>query len=118
MSTKNNKEKRITVRLTNSRHSNLLVFAKAHEMTISKAIEFLLDEGLKSQNQEPIATKSDIDRLLTETKQLQEQQEITKIALVQAIKEQPITVQQIGELKKKRKHKFLKFLNSKNNSEE
>ena len=114
MGTETNKEKRITIRLTNVRHTELTTYAKAHNMTITKAVEELLEEGLKAKN-EPVATKSDIERLVAETKRIQEQQdklheqqkrfeeqqETAKLALVQAIQSQPVEIQKIEPPKRR-----------------
>ena len=99
MTKKINKEKRITVRLTNSRHSELTSYAKAHELSLSEAVDFLIDKGLKSEFKQ-VATKEDIDRLIAENQKLQQQHETTRAVIVQAIKEQPITVQQLPDTKK------------------
>ena len=114
MGTETNKEKRITIRLTNVRHSELTTYAKAHNMTLTKAVEQLLDEGLKAKNNQ-IITKSDIELVLSETKRIQEQQqrlseqnETTRAALVQAIQNQPIAAIQQPQPPK---HKILRFLN-------
>ena len=107
MGVETNKEKRITIRLTNVRHSELTTYAKAHNMTLTKAVEELLEEGLKARN-EPLATKVDIERLVAETKQVQEQQkrleeqqETAKLALVQAIQSQPVEIQKIEPPKRR-----------------
>ena len=106
MANETNKEKHLSVRVTNGTHSDLTIYAKAHNMTITKAVEELLQEGLKAKN-EPVATKVDIERLVAETKRIQEQQdklheqqkrfeeqqETAKLALVQAIQNQPIEIQ-------------------------
>ena len=114
MGIETNKEKRITIRLTNVRHSELTTYAKAHNMTLTKAVEELLEEGLKAKS-EPLATKVDIERLVAETKQVQEQQkrleeqqkrfaeqqETAKLALVQAIQSQPVEIQKIEPPKRR-----------------
>ncbi len=109
MSDKSKKEKRITVRLTNVRHSELTIYAKAHNITLTKAVEELIEEGWKAKN-DPLAKKSDIEKLLSETKQLQEQQELTKNALIYAIQNQPIAVQEQLEASKKDEEKSKGFL--------
>ena len=96
MTQEKGKSKHISVRVPNKTHSELQVFAKAHDMTITKTVVYLLSAGLKAENQEPVATKTDIDRLL-------DKQEVTQALILTAIKEQPIVVQQIEEPKKKRK---------------
>lgn len=107
MANETNKEKHLSVRVPNGTHSDLTIYAKAHNMTITKAVEELLQEGLKAKN-EPVATKSDIERLVTETKQVQEQQkrleeqqETAKLALVQAIQNQPVEIQKIEPPKRR-----------------
>lgn len=107
MGTETNKEKRITIRLTNVRHSELTTYAKAHNMTLTKAVEQLLEEGLKSKC-EPVAKKSDIERLIAETQKLEQSHETTRVALVQAIQNQPIAAIQQPQPPK---HKILRFLN-------
>jgi hypothetical protein len=106
-----NKENRITIRLTNVMHSQLTTYAKAYNMTLTKAVEQLLDEGLKAKNNQ-LVTKSDIELVLSETMRIKEQQqrlseqnETTRVALVQAIQNQPIAAMQPP------KHKILRFLN-------
>ena len=114
MANETNKEKHLSVRVTNGTHSDLIIYVKAHNMTITKAVEELLQEGLKAKN-ELLATKSDIERLVTETKRIQdqqkqleeqqkrfeEQQETAKLALVQAIQSQPVEIQKIEPPKRK-----------------
>ncbi len=109
MAKNSNKEQHISVRVTNVIHSQLTIYAKANNLTLSKAVEELLEEGLKSKN-EPPAKKSDIDRLITETKRLQEQEELAYTAIIHAIQNQPVAVQQLEQPKQR---KFLKFLKPK-----
>lgn len=100
MAEEKNKSKHISVRVPNVTHSELQVFAKAHDMTMSKAVLFLIEEGLKAQNQEPAATKADIERLL-------DKQTTAQALILTAIKEQPIITQQLAEPKKE--HKLLNW---------
>ncbi len=109
MSDELRKEKRITVRLTNVRHSELIIYAKAHNITLTKAVEDLIEEGWKAKN-DPLAKKSDIEKLLSETKQLQEQQELTKNALIYAIQNQPIAIQNQLEEPKRNEREPKRFL--------
>ena len=105
MATKQSKEKHISVRVPNGTHSAITIYAKANGLTITQAVEELLEEGLKSKN-DPVAKKSDIDKLVAES-------ELTRLALVEAIKNQPIEIQEQKLLedqsKKSKKSIFKKF---------
>jgi uncharacterized coiled-coil DUF342 family protein len=92
MPAETNKEKRITVRMTNSRHAELTTYAKAHNMTLTKAVEELLELGLKAQLKPP-AEKSDIERIETKLEALEAKQQTSATLLLDAIKNQPIAVQ-------------------------
>ena len=107
MAEKLKKEKHISVRVPNGTHSELTTYAKAHGLTLTQAINELLEEGLKSKS-EPVAKKSDIERLIAETQKLEQSHETTRVALVQAIKNQPIAAMQPPQ---PQKHKILRFLN-------
>ena len=114
MAENSSNKKSVSLRITNVIHSDVSIYAKAHNLTFTKAVEELLEEGLKARN-EPLATKSDIERLVAETKQVQEQQkrleeqqkrfeerqETTKLALVQAIQSQPVEIQKIEPPKRR-----------------
>ena len=77
--------------MTNSRHAELGKWAKKHEMSLSEAADYLIDKGLEAEN-EPKATRADIERIITETQALKTQQEATGALIVQAINEQPVQV--------------------------
>ena len=85
MANKNGKEKLVSLRMTNVIHSDITIYAKANGLNFSQAVCELLEEGLKAKN-DPVAKKSDIDKLTAET-------ELTRLALVEAIKNQPIAIQ-------------------------
>ena len=104
MSQKSSKKKNVSMRIANAIHSDVTIFAKAHNLTFTEAVEQLLEEGLKSKS-EPVAKRSDIERLIAETQKLEQSHETTRVALVQAIKNQPIAAMQPP------KHKILRFLN-------
>lgn len=85
----------------NGTHSRLTTYAKSKGITLTNAIENLLEIGLQAEL-DPPANRSDIERLIAH-------QETTRAVIVQAIKEQPITLQELPP--PKQKHKFLKFFN-------
>lgn len=111
--TKNSvKEKRVTVRLTNSRHSELTTYAKAHEMSLSQAIETLVDAGLKAEHIR-VATKEDIELLVSDNKRRDLELEKALNLLHEEIKNQPIQIQpqnQLLEGHKKKKESILRRL--------
>lgn len=98
MTKNSNKEKRVTVRLTNSRHSELMTYAKAHEMSLSQAIETLITAGLKSE-QVHVATKEDIQLLASDIKQQTSEQTNNFLLLQRAIENQPLITQQLSSAK-------------------
>ena len=107
MGNNSSNKKSISLRITNEIHSKVMIYANANNLTLTKAIEDLVEEGLRAKN-EPVATKTDIERLVAETKRVQEQQEkiqqqqeTTKLALVQAIQNQPVEIQKLEPPKKK-----------------
>ena len=94
MTKTSNKEKRVTVRLTNSRHSELTTYAKAHEISLSKAIETLVDAGLKAE-QLHVATKEDVQLLASDIKQHNSELEKSLMIIHNAIKNQPLVTHQL-----------------------
>lgn len=107
MNQKSSNKKNVSMRIANAIHSDVSIFAKAHNLTFTQAVEQLLEEGLKSKS-EPVAKKSDIERLIAETQKLEQSHETTRAALVQAIKNQPIAAME--QRSQPAKHKFLQFL--------
>ena len=95
MTKTSNKEKRVTVRLTNSRHSELTTYAKAHEISLSQAIETLVDAGLKAE-QLHVATKEDVQLLASDIKHHNAELEKNFLLLQQAIENQPLVTQQLA----------------------
>jgi hypothetical protein len=108
MTNKNGKEKLVSLRMTNVIHSDITIYAKANGLNFSQAVCELLEEGIKAKN-DPVAKKSDIDKLTAET-------ELTRVALVEAIKNQPIEIQQQNlleeELTKPKKSLLQKLFNA------
>lgn len=101
MAVNSNKEKHISVRVTNATHSEVTTYAKAHNYTFSKAVEVLLESGLKAEHQQ-LATKTDIELLLSDNKRRDAEEQTRLTLLLDAIKNQPITVQQLQEPEEKR----------------
>lgn len=95
MSQNSNKEKHISVRVTNGTHSQLTTYAKANNLTLSKAVETLLQRGLVSEL-EPLATRNDIQLLKSEYKQHNSELEKSLLLLKQAIENQPLVTQQLA----------------------
>ncbi len=103
---KSDKTKNVSLRMTNALHAKLMAYATAHDLTQTKAIEELLEKALKAQS-ESLATKTDIELLLSETRRLQDKQESTQATLMQAIQNQPITIQELALKEKENKPKGL-----------
>lgn len=93
MANNSNKEKHISVRVTNGTHSELTIYAKAHNCTLSKAIEDLVEAGLKAEHVR-VATKEDIELLMSDNKRRDLELEKALKLLQEEVKNQPITVQQ------------------------
>lgn len=114
MTKNSNKEKHLSVRVTNGTHSELVTYAKAHNLTLSKTVELLLEKGLKSE-MEQVATKDDIEIIKSKIETLEANEITRNTLLIDAIKNQPIAVQnQLEEPKKdeeKSKGFFARLLN-------
>ena len=87
------KSKQVSLRMANEIHSQVNSYAKKHNLSFSKATEKLIEAGLQVES-EPLATRKDIERLITETENLKLQNETTRAVIVKAIENQPIAVQQ------------------------
>ena len=85
------KEKRINVRMTNRRHADLTAWAQRHEMSLSEAVEYLVDVGIEAER-EPKATRADIDNINTQLKLFKTEYEKSNLMLMQTIKDQPLQV--------------------------
>lgn len=92
MAQNTNKEKHISVRVTNGTHSQLTTYSKAHNLTLSKAVETLIEKGLQSEL-EPLATRKDIELLKSESKERDLDLEKSLIMLNDTIKNYPIQIQ-------------------------
>ena len=95
MSKTSNKEKRVTVRLTNSRYTALSAYAKSQETSLSQAIDNLVDAGLKAE-QLHVATKEDVQLLASDIKQRDSELEKSLLLLHNAIENQPLVTQQLA----------------------
>lgn len=95
MAQKNIKEKHISVRVTNGTHSQISTYAAANNMTLSKAVETLLQRGLQAEL-EPLATRKDIELLKSEYKHHNSELEKSLLLLHNAIKNQPLVTQQLA----------------------
>ena len=100
MAQNSNKDKRVTVRLTNSRYEELKRYATANELTLSVAIEQLVNKGLEADRIK-LATHDDIELIIENIKRQDAEVENQMLRLMDAIKNQPIAVQnQLEEPKK------------------
>lgn len=59
MSENQTKEKHISVRVKNEKYLQLSTYAHTHNLTFSKAVEILLEQGLKSELQQTPNTSKD-----------------------------------------------------------
>lgn len=105
-SNKSNKEKHLSVRVTNATHAKIATYANAHEITVSKAVEQLIEKALKTEL-EPLATKNDIETLKSKLEVLEAAETTRNTILLDAIKNQPVTVQELALPKKDDKPKGL-----------
>ena len=95
MSQKNIKEKHISVRVTNGTHSQISTYAAANNMTLSKAVETLLQRGLVAEL-EPPATRNDIELLKSEYMKHNSELEKSLLLIHNAIENQPLVTQQLA----------------------
>jgi hypothetical protein len=72
--------------MSSALHERLSTYAKTHGISLTDTVVKLLEKGLEADAVQ-VATKQDIE-LLTK------QQEIANLTIIQAIREQPIAVQQ------------------------
>ena len=94
MAQKNIKEKHLSVRVTNGTHSQISTYAAANNMTLSKAVETLLQRGLQAEL-EPLATRNDIELLKSEYMKHNSELEKSLMLIHNAIKNQPLVTHQL-----------------------
>ena len=111
MAQNSNKEKHISVRVTNGTHSQLTTYAKANNLTLSKAVESLIEKGLQSEL-DPLATRKDIELLKFEYRQRDLELEKRLMTINETITNYPIQIQpqNLLQFEDKPRKKFWKRL--------
>ncbi len=114
MSKKINKNKQLSLRISSEIHSKLTTYANAHSLTLTDACVYLVEKGLKSEIEQP-ATKDDIEIIKLKIETLEANEVTRNTLLIDAIKNQPIAVQNQLEASKKDEEKskgfFARLLN-------
>ena len=91
MSRPETKDKRLNLRMTNSKHAELGKWARKHDMSLSEAADYLIDKGLEAEN-EPKATRADIENIKYQIVSIKTEYEKSSLMMMKAIKEQPVQV--------------------------
>lgn len=94
MAKKINKNKQVSLRISSEIHSKLTTYANAHSLSLTDACVRLIENGLIAEYQQ-LATKDDIERLMLDNKRRDSEEQTRLTLLLDAIKNQPIAVQQL-----------------------